>query len=193
MSDTGTEGAGAVPRAASLRIDRSSGGGRRRGGLLPWVLAGVLVLVAASVGASFLGRAGALVSGVRVKEGTALRLSADLAAERTTASGYVVARKRAAISPKYPGKLARLFVDVGDVVTEGQLLAELDHAELDASVSRMEAERARAASELEVAVRTAAERASAADGARLATATARAALRQAEARRDDSRLEADRQ
>ncbi len=192
MADHPSDGADAAPTAASLRIDRGARPARRRGGGAWLLAAAVVVVVAGGLAWSFLFRAGALLGGVEVKEGRVVRVSSDLAAERTTASGYVVARTRAAISPKYPGKLARLFVDVGDRVEAGQLLAELDHVELDASVARVEADLARAVSELEVAVRSASERVVAAEGARLATATSRSALREAEVRRDDSRREAER-
>lgn len=149
MAETDTGGAKAVPTAASLRIDRGARPSRRRGGAA-WLLAAGVVVVAGGLAWSFLGRAGSLLGGVEVREGRAVRVSSDLAAERTTASGYVVARTRAAISPKYAGKLARLFVDVGDRVEAGQLLAELDHVELDASVARVEADLARAVSEVEL-------------------------------------------
>ncbi len=192
MGDERSPSGDAPPTAVSLRIDRSAPARRRRRGAGSWVLALLVVGAAGGLAWSFLGRAGGLLSGLEVAEGRVLRSSADLAAERTTASGYVVARTRAAISPKYPGRLARLLVDVGDLVEKGALLAELDHAELDAAVERGEAEVARARAEAEAASLTAAERASAAEWARTATQTARAALREAEARRDDAVREADR-
>jgi RND family efflux transporter MFP subunit len=153
------------------------------------------LLVVGAVGAFawfYYAKATGALGGSEVREGRAIRRSLDSAAERTTASGYVVARTRAAISPKYPGKLVRLLVDVGDLVKEGQLLAELDHAELDAAVERATADVARARSEVEVAERSSAERAAAADWAKSAVETAAAALREAEVRRDDERKEADR-
>jgi len=183
---------GATATAASLKIDRTARPARRRGGGA-WILVVLVVAVVGGVAWTFYAKATGTLGGRRVLEGRAVRISPESGAERTTASGYVVARTRAAISPKYPGKLARLFVDVGDTVKAGQLLAELDHVELDASVARVESDRARAVSEVEVAERFAAERTSAAEGARLATTTARAAHRQAEARRDDSKREAERQ
>jgi RND family efflux transporter MFP subunit len=177
--------------AASLRIDRAAPR-RRRGGGGTWILALLLLGVVGGIAWFFYGKASGALGGREVREGRALRRSPESASERTTASGYVVARTRAAISPKYPGKLVRLLVDVGDTVKAGQLLAELDHVELDASVSRGEADVARARSEVEVAERNAAERQLSADGARSAVKTARAALREAEVRRDNSKSEADR-
>ncbi len=43
------------------------------------------------------------------------------------ASGYVLARRQASISPYQSGLLQRIHVDVGDHVREGQLLAEMDN------------------------------------------------------------------
>jgi RND family efflux transporter MFP subunit len=182
---------GAPPSAASLRIDRSPPPARRRGGGA-WLLPLLVLVVAGGAAWSFYARATGALGGRELREGRAVRLSPEASAVRTTASGYVVARTRAAVSPKYPGKLARLLVDVGDTVEKGQLLAELDHAELDSSVARMEADRARAAADVEVATRFAAERAAAAESAGLARATAAADHRQAVARKEDSRRESDR-
>jgi RND family efflux transporter MFP subunit len=185
-------GGDAARTAASLRIDRGRPKAARRGGLGIWLLALAVLGLVGWFAWSFFGKASGALGGREVREGPVLRLSPDSGAERTTASGYVVARTRAAISPKYPGKLVRLLVDVGDLVKEGQLLAELDHVELDASVERGEAEVARAKADLEVSQRNVAERKAAADGARSAKEMARAALREAEVRRDDSKREAER-
>ncbi len=51
----------------------------------------------------------------------------------------VVTGNIADISPKIAGRLEKLYVDQGDVVTAGQELAELDHAELLASMNQAEA------------------------------------------------------
>ncbi len=181
---------GPPPTAASLRIDRTRP--RRTGGAGAWILGIGVVAVAAALAGSLLSRAGGLLGGVEVAEGSAIRVSASLSAERTTASGYVVARTRAAVSPRQPGKLARLLVDVGDLVVEGQLLAELEHVEEDAALARAEAEVARALAEGEVAARAAGERAAAAAKAKTDTAAAGMALRESEVRAADGRREADR-
>jgi RND family efflux transporter MFP subunit len=191
MSEGTTESGGAAAAgAAGLAIDRTRP--RRRRGGAAWLLGAAVVVTVVLVAGSLLGRATGLLGGAKVRETRAVRESATLDAERTTASGYVVARTRASISPKHPGKLVRILVDVGDRVEKDQLLAEMDHAELDAALERARADEARAAAEIEVAERVAAERAAAVDGARAATAAARTALLEAEVRRDDAVREADR-
>jgi RND family efflux transporter MFP subunit len=186
--DPGTPAAGG---AASLRIDRARPR-KRGGGVGVWIVGGLLLLVAGGFAWSFLGKATGTLGGRTVREGRAVRSSPESGRERTTASGYVVARTRAAISPKYPGKLVKILVDVGDEVTEGQLLAEMDHAELDAAVERGEAEVARSRHDIQASERAAEERKSAAAAGRSATEATRAAVREAEARRDDSKREAER-
>ncbi len=180
------------PTAASLRIDRSAPR-RRRGGWTPWLLGlGVLAAVALVAG-RFLGQAAGILGGSEVREGRAVRLSPDAAAERTVASGYVVARTRAAISAREPGKLVKLYVDVGDRVEKGALLAELEHAEQDAAVERWEGEVARAKGDLEAAARSSTERGAAREKARRDTVVAAAAGREAEAWLEETRRDAARQ
>lgn len=177
---------------ASLRIDRGAAPRRRGGGAGPWIAGLIVVGVAGAVAWSFLSRAGGLLGGVEVRESRATRSSAGAGEERTTASGYVVARTRAAVSPKHPGKLVRLLVDVGDRVAKGDLLAELDHAEQDAALARAAAEVERARADGEAAARLAAERDAAAERAERDLDTARAAHREAGIREADARREAER-
>ncbi len=50
-----------------------------------------------------------------------------------TASGYLVARHRATLSAKVPGRLAWLGVEEGTRVTKGQIIARLEATDLEAS------------------------------------------------------------
>lgn len=63
-----------------------------------------------------------------------------------SATGYVVAQRRAAVSSKATGRLKELNVVEGDIVTEGQVLAVLENEDLGAVVqeSLAEAEAAKA-------------------------------------------------
>ena len=49
-------------------------------------------------------------------------------------SGTLAAKSRVGIKPKLPGRLERVLVDVGDRVSEGQVVATIDRAEVDAQV-----------------------------------------------------------
>jgi HlyD family secretion protein len=56
------------------------------------------------------------------------------------ANGYVVARTKAAVSAKIPGRLAFLSVSEGSTVQKGQVIARLDNADYTAAVGQAEAE-----------------------------------------------------
>ena len=57
-----------------------------------------------------------------------------------TASGYVVARRRAVVSAKIQGRLSELHVEEGARVEEGQVFARLESADFQAAVSRARAQ-----------------------------------------------------
>src|SRR5688572_1200090 len=65
-----------------------------------------------------------------------------------TASGYLVARRKAVVSAKIQGRLAELKVEEGSRVREGQLLARLESADYQAQVSRANAQLERARADL---------------------------------------------
>ncbi len=54
-----------------------------------------------------------------------------------TASGYLVARHRATVSAKVPGRVAWLGVEEGSHVTKGQIIARLEDADTKAERERM--------------------------------------------------------
>src|SRR5947207_944955 len=61
-----------------------------------------------------------------------------------TANGYVVARTKASVSSKIPGRLEYLGVSEGSRVHKGDIIARLEHEDYAAQVSQAEAELARA-------------------------------------------------
>jgi HlyD family secretion protein len=65
-----------------------------------------------------------------------------------TASGYVVARRKAVVSAKIQGRLADLKVEEGSRVREGEIIAKLESADYEAQVSRARAQVARAGADL---------------------------------------------
>ena len=117
-----------IPQSAALRSSRS-----RR-----WPVAVVvLALIAAGIVWQSTGRA-IEVSTITptVHSGTDLMAGTPV----LTASGYVVARRRAVVSAKIQGRLAELHVEEGARVTEGQLFARLESADFEAAVSRARAQ-----------------------------------------------------
>ena len=102
-----------------------------------------------------------------------------------SANGYVVARKRAAISTDIQGRLVELCVEEGDRVKTGDLLARLDTRQLEAALARSEAEvdRERARAKLaKLNLERIQKLATSGDASPSEVDTARAELEEAEAR-----------
>jgi RND family efflux transporter MFP subunit len=72
-----------------------------------------------------------------------------------TASGYVVARRKAVVSAKIQGRLSDLRVEEGSVVREGDVLARLESIDYEAAVGRARAAVQRAEADLAEQVRQA--------------------------------------
>jgi len=109
---------------AALRIDRSAPGAgsdkaRRLRKILIWLA--LLVIVA---GAIFFLK-DFLTPGVEVSLATATFISPAQAQSVLTASGYVVARRKAAVASKGTGRLVYLGVEEGDEVKKGQVIGLL--------------------------------------------------------------------
>ena len=121
---------------SALRIDRSSqaaGSPRRsrsKGKIIGWSLA-ILVIVAAL----WLIK-NRLDPGVEVQLATASLTSPSQANAVLTASGYVVARRKAAVASKGTGTLVFLGVEEGDRVKKGQIIARLDDSDVAATLER---------------------------------------------------------
>lgn len=135
-------------KLASLRIERDSEEGR--GGR--WGLALVLLFLATA--ASYYGwtrfQASAEVQ-VNVVRPTLLGAGAGGEPRRTpvlTASGYIVARRKAVVSAKIQGRLSELRVEEGSRVSAGDVLARLESADQEAQVERARAAMERAGAEL---------------------------------------------
>ena len=121
---------------SSLRIDRASRGlqtprkSKPIKKILIWGgIVGVLVLGFVMVGAWF-------SPAVEVQVATAALTSPSQANAVLTASGYVVARRKAAVASKGTGRLVFLGVEEGDKVKKGQVIARLEDADVAASRDR---------------------------------------------------------
>jgi len=116
-----------------LRIPRKetmAGAPRRKRRGAGWYLGWFFVL-AATLGLVWIAwpRVAPIVARWRaplVKAGTVVKTRPGASAELTTASGYVVARTKAAVSSKLSGRLVDLRVDVGNRVKKGDLLARIE-------------------------------------------------------------------
>ena len=121
---------------SSLRIDRSSPGARSPGKsrfvrkIVIWLFA-LIAVVAAAVFLKDI-----FNPGIEVQLATASLNSPSQANAVLTASGYVVARRKAAVASKGTGTLVFLGVDEGDRVKKGQVIARLEDSDVVASLQR---------------------------------------------------------
>jgi HlyD family secretion protein len=131
---------------ASLKIDRS----RQHSSPWRWPLLLLLPIVVVLLGLYAL-RAQQAFSAPEV-ETTTVALSRDVQPSAgtpiLTASGYVVARRKAVVSAKIQGRLADLKVEEGSIVREGEVLARLESIDYEASVGRARAAVQRAEADL---------------------------------------------
>ena len=133
---------------ASLRIDRSSSGSgagkvhRRIKKTVLWLVA--LALLAGAV----LVAKNVLSPGIEVRVASAVFTSPAQTQSVLTASGYVVARRQAAVASKGTGRLVYLGVEEGDQVKKGQVIARLENADVLASLRRARADLAVAEADL---------------------------------------------
>ena len=121
---------------SSLRIDRSSAGpqtprkSRSFGKLIVWLLA-IAAVIAAGLFLKDM-----FNPGIEVQLTTASVTSPSQASAVLTASGYVVARRKAAVASKGTGTLVYLGVDEGDKVKKGQVIARLEDSDVAAARDR---------------------------------------------------------
>lgn len=128
---------------SKLRINRDDPppAVKRALGRVLWLVAAAVVIIAAI---AILARRGAAVPVQTVtvttgaNEGTgAAQGGAGVA---VVANGYVVARTKAAVSAKIPGRLAALNVSEGSTVQKGEVIARLDNADYAAAVGQADAQ-----------------------------------------------------
>jgi len=132
-----------VPDLGKLHIDRDapSPGVKRAFRRTAWLAGAAIVIMAAVV--------------LTLRRGSAVPVqvvTASLGATGGTvdgtvgvvANGYVVARTKAAVSAKIPGRLASLSVSEGSFVRKGDVIARLESADYAASVAETQAQLASA-------------------------------------------------
>jgi RND family efflux transporter MFP subunit len=120
-----------INRAAPSKQVPQSGGSRNRA----LIAGGIGVLIAAGLLAMFR----MMFSAEEVETITAVRSSLSQANSVLTASGYVVAQRKAAVSSKLTGRLVQLSVIEGDEVKTGQIIARIESADVEAILAQMRA------------------------------------------------------
>jgi len=143
---------------ASLKIDRKGAGGRsekpspvvrrpaRRG------LAGLFAMILWLIPLSMLGAGGyygylqwqAIRSKPEVTTGVVVAMTTGEAEKLLSAKGYLKSRNQAAIGAKVPGRMQKILIEEGARVKKGDLLAVLEHNDIDAQLASRRAMIARA-------------------------------------------------
>jgi RND family efflux transporter MFP subunit len=134
----------ATPDLSALRIRREPEKGRGPRG---WMLLGALLVVAA-------GTAAYLYSGKSLRPRRVEAVAASVVTEGQattvlTATGYVEAERKADLSPKITSRITELNVTEGSRVNRGDVIARLDHTDLDAQLAEARAAWVNAKAELD--------------------------------------------
>ena len=124
---------------SKLRIERDAPSAPERTALGRNLAQFAVALAAIAAGAFALRSRAAPVVQVVTVSADARRGAGAVAMTSVTANGYVVARTKASVSAKIPGRLAFLGVSEGSVVRRGEVIARLDNADYQAAVSQAEA------------------------------------------------------
>jgi RND family efflux transporter MFP subunit len=120
----------------SLRIDRVPAGRSLPRWIVPAV-AVAAVAVAALIGWRTLG---GRVFAPEVDTATVALITPAQGAQLLVATGYVVPQRKANISPRIGGRVAKIFVQDGTVVKAGQVIAVLEDADYRAQLAQADAE-----------------------------------------------------
>lgn len=115
---------------AALRIRREPEKSRGPRGLL--IAAAVLVVAAGAAAFLLSGRA---LTGKTIETVTASIVTEGQATTILSATGYVEAERKADLSPKITSRITELNVTEGTRVRKGDVIARLDHTDLDAQLA----------------------------------------------------------
>jgi RND family efflux transporter MFP subunit len=119
---------------SALRIRREPEKAR---GMRGWLLLAAILIVAAGAAAYFL--AGRSLRGKTVETVAASIVTEGQATTLLSATGYVEAERKADLSPKITSRITQLNVTEGTRVKKGDVIARLDHTDLDAQLADAQA------------------------------------------------------
>ena len=111
---------------ARLKIDRGAAPLKRRARRWPWAVAALLIAGAAALAL--------MPRTTEVQVGSVLATYPSQQYAQLTASGYVVAQRRAAVASKGTGRLIELRVREGSAVKRGELIGRLDASDVQAAI-----------------------------------------------------------
>ncbi|MCI0657731.1 MAG: efflux RND transporter periplasmic adaptor subunit [Acidobacteria bacterium] len=133
-----------APELASLKIRRDAPQARRP---FLWLLVGSVGAVGVALAAYL--AISSYLSTVQVEKTVASLVTQGEALMVLSVAGYVEAETRADISPKITSRVTSLNVTEGSRVKKGEILARLDHTDLDAQLNEAQAAWGNAKSDLQ--------------------------------------------
>lgn len=119
---------------SSLKIDRSKLRKPSFVSRLAWLVLGFAILAGIGGGA-YWALQDRLFPLPTVNVEAARVMTKGQVSAQLTATGYLESRWQAAVGAKVPGRIANIPVEEGDKVRTGDVLAELEHSDLDASLA----------------------------------------------------------
>jgi len=139
----------AQPDLSKLRINRDAPPPSLSRAIRRNVILGVIALILV-IGAFLAWRRGsvATVDTVVATPLTAGGSGDNAGSSSVTANGYVVARTRASVSAKLPGRIAELRVSEGSTLKRNEVIARLENADYQAQLAQAEAAEATARADL---------------------------------------------
>src|SRR5437660_11219016 len=120
----------------SLRSDR----GRAKRSLSRWGPAAAAIAVAAALALIGWRALGGRLFAPEVDTATVALVTPAQGAQLLVATGYVVPQRKANISPRIGGRVAKIFVEDGTVVKAGQVIAVLEDADYRAQLAQAKAD-----------------------------------------------------
>lgn len=123
---------------SKLRIQHEEDGGKASSSWIKSVV--VILVILAVVGTAYYLYSGPLKPAPEVEIAAVTTVYPSQANSVLTASGYVVAQRKADVASKGTGRLEHLDVEEGSKVKEGQILARLENRDIQAALNRWRAE-----------------------------------------------------
>ena len=120
----------------SLRIDRAP----ERRGLPGWATTALVLAAVALVLLLGWKLLGDRLFAPEVETGSVSLVTPAQGAQLLVATGYVVPQRKANISPRIGGRIAKIFIEDGSVVKAGQLIAVLEDADYKAQLLQTQAD-----------------------------------------------------
>lgn len=124
---------------SALRINRTKSPEPTRTESRVWLKASVIIGILILLGAGYFGLRTVFGSVIEVQLATASYTSPAQANAVLTASGYVVAERKAAVASKATGRLVYLRVEEGDRVKKGEIIARIEDEDVTAALEQARA------------------------------------------------------